>query len=367
MSVATFPCSACGAELEFKPGTRHLTCPYCRADVEIPRREEDEVREVEYDEVLRQLGDKQETDEVITVRCDSCRAEVPMAANVTSQSCPFCGSNIVATGQSQRHVKPKAVLPFAVNRDRARELFRGWLAGRWFAPGKLKQFAAIDDARGTKGTGLQGIYLPYWTYDCRSTTGYDGQRGDDYFVQVPYTAMVNGKPVTRMRQEVRTRWTPVSGSVENSFDDVLVPASSSLPREQLDEVGTWDLKELAPYSDQYLAGFTAESYTVDLPTGFGVARQIMEGEIRATVARDIGGDHQRITRMQPSFRNITFKHILLPVWVAAYRYNNRVYRFLINARTGQIAGQRPYSAWKIAALVIAGAFVVLAVILITSR
>jgi hypothetical protein len=71
--------------------------------------------------------------------------------------------------------------------------------------------------------------------------------------------------------------------------------------------------------------------------------------------------------MRPAFRNITFKHILLPVWVAAYRYNDRVYRFLINARTGQIAGQRPYSGWNIAALLVAAALVVLAVVLIASR
>jgi len=370
MSVATFPCTSCGAELEFKPGTRLLTCPYCRKENEIPQLAE-EVQEQDFESVLGELGDKQEGHEVITVRCDSCRAEVPMAPNVTSQSCPFCGSNIVATGTSQKHIKPRSLLPFAVDRNKAREMFRRWLAGRWFAPGKLKQFALIDDAKGTKGTGLSGMYLPYWTYDCKTTTPYTGQRGDDYFVSVPVTVMVNGKPTTQMRQERRTRWTWVSGSVENAFDDVLVAASTSLPQDQLSEVGadhsTWDLKDLVPYSDQYLAGFTAESYTVDLPTGFNAARGIMEEDIRATIRSDIGGDHQRISEMRPAYRNITFKHILLPVWVAAYRYNNKVYRFLINGRTGRVAGQRPYSGWKIGLVVAAAVVAVLVIVLIVNR
>ena len=370
MAVATFPCTSCGAELEFKPGTRHLTCPYCRVDNEIPQLE-DEVQEQDFQSVLTELGDKQEGQEVITVRCDSCRAEVPMAANVTSQSCPFCGSNIVATGKSQKHIKPKSLLPFAVDRNKARQMFRQWLAARWFAPGKLKQFAAIDDARGTKGTGLAGIYLPHWTYDCQTTTPYTGQRGDDYYVTVPVTVMINGKRTTQMRQERRTRWSWVSGSVENRFDDVLVAASTSIPADQLAEVGAdsghWDLKELLPYSDQYLAGFTAESYTVDLPTGFNTARAIMEEQIRGTVRADIGGDHQRISEMRPAYRNITFKHILLPVWVAAYSYNNKVFRFLINGRTGSVAGERPYSAWKMAFAVAAALVAVLIVVLIANR
>jgi predicted RNA-binding Zn-ribbon protein involved in translation (DUF1610 family) len=370
MTVATFPCTSCGAELEFKPGTRHLICPYCRNDNEIPQLDE-EVKEQDFESELAALGDKQEGQEVITVRCDSCRAEVPMAPNVTSQSCPFCGSNIVATGKSQKHIKPRSLLPFAVDRNKARDMFRQWLAARWFAPGKLKQFAMIDDAKGTKGTGLAGIYLPYWTYDCKTTTPYTGQRGDNYYVQVPVTVMVNGKPTTRMQQQVRTRWSWVSGSVDNDFDDVLVAASTSLPEDQLAGVGAdnsgWDLKELVPYSDQYLAGFTAESYTVDLPTGFNTARGIMEEEIRDSIRSDIGGDHQRISEMRPAYRNITFKHILLPVWVAAYRYNNKVYRFLINARTGRIDGERPYSAWKIAFVVGLAIVAVLIIVLVANR
>jgi hypothetical protein len=183
--------------------------------------------------------------------------------------------------------------------------------------------------------------------------------------------MVNGKPTMQMRQERRTRWSWVSGIVENAFDDVLVAASTSLPSDQLAGVGadreSWDLHELVPYSDQYLAGFTAESYTVDLATGFTTARGIMESEIRETVRRDIGGDHQRISEMRPAYRAITFKHILLPVWVAAYRYNNKVFRFLINGRTGRISGERPYSGWKIAIAVAAGLVAVLIVILIANR
>ena len=54
-------------------------------------------------------------------------------------------------------------------------------------------------------------------------------------------------------------------------------------------------------------------------------------------------------------RDVTFKHILLPVWLVAYRFRGRTYRFVVNARTGRVQGERPWSAWKIALAVILGA------------
>ena len=79
----------------------------------------------------------------------------------------------------------------------------------------------------------------------------------------------------------------------------------------------------------------------------------MDARIRVLVCRDIGGDEQRIHSVKTQHDNVTFKHILLPVWISAYRYQNQVYRFLVNARTGEVQGERPYSWVKITLLVLA--------------
>jgi hypothetical protein len=51
----------------------------------------------------------------------------------------------------------------------------------------------------------------------------------------------------------------------------------------------------------------------------------------------------------------------LPVYAGAYRYNNKLFQIVVNGRTGEIQGDRPYSVWKIALLVVA---VLLLIILI---
>jgi hypothetical protein len=143
--------------------------------------------------------------------------------------------------------------------------------------------------------------------------------------------------------------------VSRDFDDVLVVGSSSLPRELAEELEPWDVGNLVPYADEYLPGFIAERYQVDLRHGWSRAEERMEEVIRSDVKRDIGGDHQRIHSLDTTHGRVTYKHVLLPMWICSYRYRDKIYRFLVNARTGEVQGQRPWSWVKItlAALLVA--------------
>ena len=153
------------------------------------------------------------------------------------------------------------------------------------------------------------------------------------------------------------RWRSVSGRVARFFDDVLVLASRTLPKRYTDALEPWDLSALEPYRPEFLAGFRAEGYQVELEDGFTEARAHMDNVIARDVRFDIGGDRQRIHDIDTTVRDVTFKHILLPVWLAAYKYRGETYRFVVNGRTGRVQGERPWSAWKIAIAVVLGLIV----------
>ena len=110
---------------------------------------------------------------------------------------------------------------------------------------------------------------------------------------------------------------------------------------------------MIPYDEHYLIGFRSEYYQVELNEGFDYAKQVMDSLIYRDIALDIGGDHQRIHQARTRHSDTTYKHCLLPVWSAAFRYQDKPYRFVINGRTGQVQGERPYSWWKISLAVIA--------------
>lgn len=332
-------CVGCGGNLKFAPGTEHLNCEYCGAKNEIKPAEATVIEENDFESFLNQAATSSDKQEVSTVKCDNCGASTTLKPNITSSSCPYCDTPLVIKSASTCSlIKPKYVLPFKIERKPANELFIKWVGGLWFAPGDLKKYAENSAEK------LNGVYMPFWTYDTDTTTRYTGMRGDHYYVTESYTDS-QGKTQTRSVQ--KTRWTPASGTVYNNFDDVLVCASHSLPEKLVHNLEPWDLASLSAYDDRYLSGFVTESYQIELKPGFDIAKNMMAPKIRSSVCSDIGGDTQQVITQSSDYDNITFKHILLPVWISAYRYNDKVYRFMINARTGEVQGERPWSTVKI--------------------
>lgn len=346
MTTKTYPCKQCGGKLEFAPGQHALKCPYCGGENEIPVADETStaaaVEELDFKAYLNKQAGNEPTIERQTVKCTGCGAASQLAANVVSDRCPFCAAPMIASAAyAARTIQPKAIAPFEIKEADARTRFKDWIDGLWFAPNALKQAYRAE-------RGLKGIYIPYWTYDANTDTPYQGERGDNYYVTESYTE--NGE--TKTRQVTKIRWSNVAGDVRVVFDDVLVIGSKSLPTDYAAKLSPWRLEKLQPYRDDFVSGFTVEAYQVGLEPGFGEARTTMEDEIRNEICRDIGGDHQRVLSMQPRYYDITFKHILLPIWLSSYKYGDKSYRFLVNGQTGSVQGERPYSAWKIAGAVI---------------
>jgi LSD1 subclass zinc finger protein len=348
-------CNSCGALLKFKPGTRHLECEYCgsKNEIALPEEVAGKIEETSLEDFLSRNFDQEEKMEVAMVKCDGCHAVSSFDPNTSSDKCPFCASPLVVkTGTTAQLHKPQYLLPFGFDEKKAREHFGTWIKSLWFAPSELVHYA---DRSGK----INGMYLPFWTFDCNTKTSYTGQRGTFYYVTESYTANENGKSVTRTRQVQKTRWFPASGNVSNVFDDILIEASTTLKKDKLRALEPWDLKNLVTYNDKYLSGFRTETYQVDVKTGYHKAKERMEPVIDSSIRRDIGGDTQMIHYTNTSYHDPSFKHILLPVWLSAYRYNGKLYQILINARTGEVQGERPYSAVKISLAVLAGLFVLM--------
>lgn len=346
MATRQFPCTNCGARLAFDPKAATMKCPYCNHECTMPR-EGDTVEELDFHEALLAAAEKEDTLDEQVVKCQTCGATTTFAARKTACECAFCGTPIVLQPDMTCVLRPRALLPFHITKNEASRLFAAWVRSRWFAPSCLKDVVGRE-------TGLKGVYIPFWTYDCRTFTDYVGERGDYYYVTESYTVTVNGKSERRTRQVRKTRWSRASGHVHLTFDDILILATESLPRNYADKLEPWDLENLAPYAEEYIGGFQAEAYSVSLEDGFVRAQGVMDPAIRTAIRRDIGGDEQRIHHADTHYEEITFKHILLPVWIAAYRYKETTYRFLVNARTGEVQGERPWSWIKIVLTVLGG-------------
>ena len=355
--VLRYPCAQCGAKLEFSPGTTVLKCPYCAHETPIesslvPAQELD----INSFIARANLDATQETDTVL--HCNTCAAEFTMPPTQEATRCPFCGSDVVVPTNPLNRIPPNGVLPFAIDQKTARKMYADWVGSRFWAPNDLKRLALAHH-------GLSGIYVPYWTYDSQTTTDYTGMRGEHYYETETYT---DSDGNTQTRQVQHTAWYPASGTVDVAFDDLLVVGSTHLPTMYSQAMTSWELSRVAGYTPQFLSGFQAMRYDLDLATCWETAKGMMVPEIDMTIRMDIGGDEQQITSRNTQYFEVTFKHLLLPIWSGAYRYRAKSWRFLVNGQTGEVRGEAPISAWKVAIAVLLGLAVIgLIIYLIQSK
>ncbi len=351
-----WPCANCGAQLRYAPGLTSLTCEHCgHVQAIAPEAPRTRARALQELDLARGLRDDLSSSDMVEVRstsCPNCGAKVEVTGATHATECPFCATPVVLDTGTERHIKPQALVPFVLTEGEARAAMIKWMGSLWFAPGTLLEYAR-------KGRALAGIYVPFWTFDADTASRYSGERGEYYYETRTVSVRVNGRMEQRQERVRHTRWYSTSGRVARDFDDVLVMASRSLPARLGNELTPWDLGALTAYTPEFLAGFQAEGYTVALSDGWREAQDRMSNVIREDVRRDIGGDEQRIHDVDTDWSDETFKHILLPVWMAAYKYNGKSYRFLVNGQTGEVQGERPWSVWKIAVVVVLAAAIAL--------
>ena len=343
-----FPCDQCGADYRFDPASGGLKCDHCGHCEQISSGpwKGGALKELDFKAALAEQLPEAEIEETRVLQCPNCAAQVEFDPDTHAAECPFCATPVVTDTGTHRHIKPRAVLPFVWDEPKAHDAMATWLGKLWFAPSGLQEYAR-------KGRKMQGIYVPYWTFDADTTSDYRGERGTVYYETRTVTR--DGKQV--QERVAKVRWRSVSGRVARFFDDVLVLASKSLPKSYTDALEPWDLSALESYQPQYLAGFRAEGYSVELEDGYTEAREHMARVIDRDVRFDIGGDRQRVHDIKTDVRDVTFKHVLLPVWLAAYKYRGETYRFVVNGQSGRVQGERPWSVIKIAIAVVVGLIV----------
>lgn len=352
-------CESCGAEQHFDATTRKLKCDFCGATRDVPRGAGQVVEHdlfATLDSMPTGLGT--EVDRVS--KCKECGATVHFTGDKTATKCTFCGSsNVLAQTENKRVLRPESLVPFAVDKKTSSAAFKKWMSGLWFRPSDLSRLASVEE--------LAGVYVPFWTYDAHVDSSWQAEAGYHYYVEEEYTTTENGEEVTRTRSVQHTRWEDAWGQRSDDYDDVLVCASTGLPAPLAESLKTFNTQELQPYQPGFLAGWSAEEYGLDLRNGFAIAQQRMDEDQRSRCSADVPGDTQRNLSVQSQYSNLTWKHVLLPIWIAAYRYRGEVYRFLVNGQTGEVQGKAPYSAAKIALAVIAALLVVTLVALVLAR
>jgi DNA-directed RNA polymerase subunit RPC12/RpoP len=342
----TYPCGQCGGELWFDIAQGGLACEHCGNQQPITNEGIEDAYEQDLEHAIAALRSgaldrvqAASTDEHEVV-CQNCGGQTTFTGSLTATKCPYCATPIQ---RADVHAAPTrlpvdGVLPFSVPEPQANELITEWIDSRWFAPNAFKKYSESGSFR--------SLYTAYFTYDAKTRSEYRGQRGDNYTVVV-------GSGENR-RTETRIRWRRVRGTVANDFDDVSVLANEGLDREHVSALEPWPTASVQGYNPQYVAGHLCRTYDKDVEQCFPEAKQRFDAAIESSIRLDIGGDHQRIQDVKSQYWDLTYKHLLLPIWLLTVLFAGVTYQVFINGVTGEVQGQRPYSKLKIALTILLG-------------
>lgn len=337
-----FLCPSCGGNMVFEPGKQKLVCLYCSNENEV-NVEKTNIKEYDFYSA-ENTSSRDWGSEKRIIKCESCGAQTVLDENSTAQFCAFCGSSHIIKTDENAGIVPESLIPFKISKDKVGELFSTWIKKLFFAPRALKASHSMER--------MNGVYIPFWTYDCDTFSDYTAERGTYYYVTETEWVEEDGQRKQVTKQVRKTRWSYVNGNYSKIFDDILINASEQANRNLISKLEPFNLNELTLYKPEFLSGFLAERYSVDLKSGWNLAEEKVKNDLRVQIRHQIGGDEVRSLNFSTSYNNVKFKHILLPIWISAYTYKDKVYRFMVNGQTGEVDGESPVSIIKIILLIL---------------
>ncbi len=337
-------CPECGGVMDFDPTTGGLYCPYCDHREEIPAENSegaDTAEELDF-ATAEHTGNCDWGVSQKTVTCKSCGATSVYDALAVASECPYCGSNQVMEASDVKTLAPNGVVLFKITAQQAAENFKRWLGGKWFVAKKVKQSAQAD--------AFKGVYLPYWTFDAKTFSTYTGEYGID-------------KRVKRGdHEEIVTDWFRTSGMYNENIDDELVAGGTQHDAGILAQIEPFATADNKAYKPEYLAGFSAERYSVGLAEGWERAKKAIQTHLHSKVCGKISAEHHadktRNVVLSTRYSGITYKYLMLPIWISGFTYEGKVYQFMVNGQTGRVGGRYPVSKLRVFVAIVIVALII---------
>jgi ribosomal protein S27AE len=313
----SFICPRCGGRMAFEIEAERLTCEYCgyveNAQIGEPLAPSEEQV---LDFIMPTARGHRWAEASQRLTCERCGAQQFLPPGHKTAECSYCGSNqLVASAEQAELIEPQAIAFMQVDQQQADKLARRWLGGGFFAPDNLLRLS--------HSLLLRPAYYSCWIFDGT--------------VELRWTCEVaDGSGNSK-------RWIASSGAETRFFDDVLVSGVKAILEKELEDAGPFNLEELIDFTPSSLAGWPAILYDRSLSDASLVAREEVVQRLRPQMYSlvEAGREKRNLKIGGGSWSGITFKHVLLPLWVGAYNYQGKSYRLLVNGQSGKVAGEKP--------------------------
>lgn len=250
--------------------------------------------------------------------CRGCGASMSYDASAQSLRCPFCGGVDLDGKPDAPAVAAEIVVPFEVDRDAAVGVMREALSRGFWRPGDLAKTAAVEEMR--------AVLVPFWSFAAGVHAYWTGDTDQKQLWQ-------------------HAAWRPLAGEYSGQCSELFVCASGALAPAETARIGPFDLTRGAPPDAGELNDVIEEEFSLSRKLARPLAIDGIEEQTRSACAALIPGKSRNV-HVNVLLGSLSSRPVLLPVWIMGYRYQDQVYRFLVNGQTGKGHGTVPQSLAK---------------------
>lgn len=335
MAAVTWKCPNCGGGLQFSPQSQDFECEYCMShftqeDLEKITAQEGDVTETEETAEQEQAAQTEGKAAAVVYLCPSCGAEIVTDATTAATFCFYCHNPIVLQGRMDGGYKPDYVLPFVIDKAKAKEIFLQWLKRKKFVPSEFYAPGQIEK--------LSGVYFPYWLYSCVVDGQLDAQAtmlrtwrsgSTEYTETQVYDVSRNGKM-----------------EIKNVSRNALKKADKQL----VEGVMPFEMGAMKEFDMGFLAGFFAEKRDLEQHQFEGdVETEIKDFALNSLRNSITGYSGVQVQNQSARLQDSQWAYALLPVWTLTYKspLDGKIYYFACNGQTGKVCGKLPVDKKKL--------------------
>ena len=350
--VKIYKCPGCNADMKFDANAQKLKCDYCETELTVEAAEalaETQKQDAEHEDVDETIDETEEwasygseEGDFVKYKCISCGAELLTDEHTAATVCSYCGSPNLISERIEGEKTPAMLIPFKINIDKAKEIYRTWCKKGPLTPGEFYNQGALDK--------ISAIYVPFWLYDYNANT----------------KIRANCTRVRRSRsgnyEYIYTDHFRVYRDISADYVKLPADASKKMPDDIMDKLEPFNYRELEEFSMPYLSGYMAEKYNF---TNEELAGRV-ESRVKSYIVQEGRGTISGYSSVNIAGYDVKLlkkaaKYVMLPVWMLNYRYKGKEHVFAINGQTGKLVGKRPISALRCVGmylLVMAAVFIV---------
>ncbi len=251
------------------------------------------------------------------LHCNECGADRTLSAKQLSNNCPFCDStHVIMQDALGSFEQPDGLVPFRISRQQAADQIKQALEG------VMQRLANLFDNNRVKSGQINGLYLPFWVFDA--------------LADVTVTRIYKG---SNRSGNFAMQHTTSTETFSDGLYDVIVSGVTSPSADMVTKISDFDLKAVVPYDARMLAKYPAELYSIDFDKASLEGRSIVSHILREKhrSKREMG-DEQMEIRASALVHQMSFRLLLLPVWVANLtEQDGDVRPTLVNGQTGKVA------------------------------